>query len=450
MGAAVKFEFEWQEAPGVRDNVLAATWSRLGLSVGGLCASEAIDLRSNSRRTGIYGSLFPLAEWLVEHWWHLLHEPSPRSPVPGGRAAPQILRSWVQRHNLLAARDGGALPDLTIARDGDDILFQWEADPVSPTTIYVRFVGQGKSRVSVTEFERSVGSFVEAVFARLEDRLPDNEEVKRAVEAWHAIHSADSAEVELCRSLAIMGVDPYDPDEATDALIETVERGIRVLPDELRADLFEGSDQRSLMNDLTWVERERAGLHSAVNSPGFPTIDVVSDLTTHPTAHEIGYTTARRVRLELLRMPSDEPLLDLHSALVDSLGWLQNCSRVARGETHLDGMVGLDDTSSAPLLVIADSRSEVTERFRLARAAFFPVTKSLGAGARLLTRSVTPPQRTARAFAAELLAPAEALAKRVSGRLNDQDVDNLATEFMVSQQLIRHQVENHNLGYVEA
>ena len=103
----MRFEFEWQPAPGVRDDVLAATWARLSLSVGDLYASEAIDLRSDSRRTGIYGSLFPLVEWLVEHWWHLLHEPSPRFPMPGGRAAPPLMRSWVQRHNLLAARDGG-------------------------------------------------------------------------------------------------------------------------------------------------------------------------------------------------------------------------------------------------------------------------------------------------------------------------------------------------------
>ena len=32
------------------------------------------------------------------------------------------LRQWVQRHNLLAAREGGALPDLTFFRDEHDIV----------------------------------------------------------------------------------------------------------------------------------------------------------------------------------------------------------------------------------------------------------------------------------------------------------------------------------------
>lgn len=445
MGTTLRFEFEWQEAPGVRDRLLAATWARLSLSVGDLHASEAIDLRSDSRRTGIYGSLFPLAEWLIEHWWHLLHEPSPRAPMLGGRAAPPLLRSWIQRHNLLAARDGGALPDLTIARDGDDILVQWEPDAASPIPTRVRFVGQGRVRVSLAEFERSVGAFVEAVLARLEERLRDNEGVERMVTAWQATRSADPAEAELCRSLAVMGVDPYDPDEATDALIETVERGIRVLSDELRADLFEGSDPQSLVDNLTWVERERAGLRSAIEAAGFPAIGPV----TASTAYETGYITARRVRSELLGLPRGTPLSNLQSALVNRLGWAAGCSRVASGRFHLDGMVGLDDASSALILVIADQRSEAAERFRLARAAFFPVTGRLGANARLLTGSVTPPQRAARAFAAELLAPAEALARRVSGRVSDQDLENLAAEFLVSPQVIRHQVENHGLGYVD-
>ncbi len=440
----MKFELEWQEAPGVRDKVLAATWARLSLHAGNLCASEAIDERSESRRTSIHGSLFPLAEWLVEHWWHLLYEPSPRTPVPGGRAALPSMRGWVQRHNLLAARDGGALPDLTILRDGDDVLLQWEADPVPQTPSRLRFVGQGEVRVTVAELERSVGSFVEAVLARLEEGFPDNEDVKRVVNAWCAIRSADPAEAALCQSLAVMGVDPYDPDEADDTLIEVVERCIRVLPDELRPDLFEGSDPQSLGNNLEWVERERVGLRADVSGAEFPTIDPVAA----STPHEIGYLTARRVRSELLGMANDVPLPDLTSAL-DRLGWARS-PRLASAGIHLDGMVGLDDATSALVLVTADSRSERAERFRLARAAFFPVSRRLGTNARLLTRSVTPLQRAARAFAAELLVPAAALANRVSGRLNDQEVENLAAEFLVNPMVILHQVENHGLGYVEA
>ena len=277
----MKLEFEWHEASGVRDKVLAATWSRLSLSVGDLCASEAIDLRSSSRRTGIYGSLFPLAEWLVEQWWQLMHEPSPRSRVPGGRAAPPDLRGWVQRHNLLAARDGGTLPDLTIVRDGDSIVLRWEPDPAGGTSSRLRFIGEGTARVNAEVFERVLGDFVEAVLARLDEQR-SNEDVERLATAWNVIRSAVGPERDLCESLAIMGVDPYDPDEATDDLITAVERSIRDLPAELRADLLEGSNAGSFVANLDWVERERVSLGDTIPAIRFPTID----LRMAPTAQQ--------------------------------------------------------------------------------------------------------------------------------------------------------------------
>ena len=375
-----------------------------------------------------------------------MHEPLPRSPVPGARAAPPDLRGWVQRHSLLAARDGGALPDLTIVRDGDDILLQWEPDPAGGTSSRLRFVGQGTARVNAEDFEGVLRDFVDAVLARLHEQLSDNEDVGRLANAWNVIRSAVGPERDLCKSLAVMGVDPYDPDEATDDLIAAVERSIRDLPAALRADLLEGSNAGSFVGNLDWVERERVRLGGTITAPRCPTID----LAKVPTAHETGYLAARRVRSELLRMPGNAPIPNLPSVLVDRLGWAKDLTRTAPGADHLQGMVGLDSASSAPLLVIPNSRGERAERFRLARAAFFPVTGSLGGSARLLTGSATPPQRAARAFAAELLAPAAALSGRVSGRVSDQEVEHLADEFSVSTMVILLQLENHGLGYVES
>jgi len=375
-----------------------------------------------------------------------MHEPSPRSPVPSGRAAPPDLRGWVQRHSLLAARDGGALPDLLIARDGADIFLKWEADPAAGVPSRLRFVGQGTARVRAEDFERALGEFVDAVLARLNEQFSENEDVRRLGDAWNVIRPTDGPERKLCESLAVMGVDPYDPDEATDELIQAVERSIRDLPAELRADLLEGSNARSFIGNLDWVERERAGLGGTIANSKFPTIDIA----TSSTAHEAGYLAARRVRSELLAMSSDDPVPDLASVLVDRLGWAKELTKLAPGNDRLQGMVGLDSASSAPLLVIPNNRGDLSERFRLARAAYFPVTKNLDGSARLVTGSATPPQRAARAFAAELLAPAAALKGRVSGGVREQDVEQWAEEFSVSTLVILHQLENHGLGYVEA
>ena len=57
----IRFRMEWQDAPGVRDTVLARTWRRLVIEAGGRLVTQAIDSRSESVRGGVYGSAFPPA-----------------------------------------------------------------------------------------------------------------------------------------------------------------------------------------------------------------------------------------------------------------------------------------------------------------------------------------------------------------------------------------------------
>ena len=70
----IEFRVEWQDAPGVRDPVLARSWCRLTMDVDGQVVTRAIDHRSESLRDGIYGSALPLCSWMVENWWCLQHE----------------------------------------------------------------------------------------------------------------------------------------------------------------------------------------------------------------------------------------------------------------------------------------------------------------------------------------------------------------------------------------
>lgn len=54
-----------------------------------------------------------------------------------------------------------------------------------------------------------------------------------------------------------------------------------------------------------------------------------------------------------------------------------------------------------------------------------------------------------RAFAAEFLAPAEALRQRLGGeQVSPDEVEDLACDFDVSGYVVRHQIENHNLAQI--
>jgi Zn-dependent peptidase ImmA (M78 family) len=64
----------------------------------------------------------------------------------------------------------------------------------------------------------------------------------------------------------------------------------------------------------------------------------------------------------------------------------------------------------------------------------------------------TDRQARARSFAAEFLAPAEGIRRRLGqpeGEWVEEDtIDELAQEFDVSSFVIGHQIRNHNLGQV--
>jgi hypothetical protein len=132
----LEIRLEWLEAPGVKDAVLAKTWGRLEIHVSDSrmtlrCLTTCVHSKANSVQRGVYGSVFPLAEWIVENWWSLLFEPVRVPEYSGGRegGTKPRLRQWVQRHNLLAAREGGSLPDLTFYSDDNEVVACWFPDP---------------------------------------------------------------------------------------------------------------------------------------------------------------------------------------------------------------------------------------------------------------------------------------------------------------------------------
>ncbi len=183
------FQVEWPNAPGVKVQVLAKTWARLEIHLQAegtppRWLTSCIRTRSNSVQRGVYGSVFSLAEWIVENWWFLLHEPLRVPEYQGGRAVavddPQ--RRWAQRHDLLAAREGGALPDLTFYRDGPDVVACWFPDPEQDEQIRpTRFIsGAGTVRMAPCDLVIALHDFVETVLERLDQASDEDTQRLRA------------------------------------------------------------------------------------------------------------------------------------------------------------------------------------------------------------------------------------------------------------------------------
>lgn len=438
----MRFSTEWLDAPGVRNRVLAATWARLEVTA---ADREITDLvAADTRRTGIYGSVMPLVEWLVENWWSLLYEASPISPLVSGRDAAQWALPWVRRHNLLGAREGLAFPDVTIARDGDEIVLHWVPDPPAIANGHIRFVGSGHVRVPTEDLVRAAGELIERTLQRLADVVGSSEEVRGLRDAWTAIQTSDVEEQFLCRAIAMLGGDPYDPDGVPAALLPRLNDLRNELSEALLNDLLEASTLASVLDAAGWIESQREYLGSAAVAAS---LQPIVNVAPKPSAHATGYVAAQSLRTHLGLSPR-EPVVDFASLLAGQMGWDGDVSRQTSQVNGLDGLVGYARVSRRPTL-LSSSCSLPATRFRMARAAYFTSTGKLGKG-RLLTQAVTRDQRAARAFAAEFLAPASALEARVRGVVGESQVAELAEDFNVSPLLIEHQIRNHKIGTVSS
>jgi hypothetical protein len=386
--------------------------------------------------------MFPLAEWIVENWWFLLHEGCRVPEITSGRrlASDPAQRAWVQRHNLLAAREGGALPDLTIFRDGNAVFLKWASDSDHDDRIRrVRFVEQGTALVEPADVERSLQQFIEAVLERLNDRIDDSAE--RLRRNWKAVCESRQIESALCSWSASLGLDPYDEDELTDELADLMQSRVSGLPEDLQHDLVDAATGNSLVSDLDWLDHalSRVSMGTATRN-GTP-------LTTATTAHQVGYQRAAQIRRSC-SFPQG-PISDLQALLHDRCGWPapEQQTVTMEGTPNLTALVARDHNNNPR--VVGPPLGHWAERFRLARALYFLGDAAVAVCPRLVTRAYTWDQRASRAFATELLAPAEALRAQVGDAVSADEVDQLARQFDVRPNLIEHQIRNHHLAWVD-
>jgi Zn-dependent peptidase ImmA (M78 family) len=430
------FQVEWEEAPRVQSPVLAATWARLEIRLDGHPVTRFWSEPVNAVRAGVHGSVFPLAQWIVRNWWHLLEEGIPHPEVlRGARGSHARNRSWLERHNLLLSRDGMAYPDFSVYREDEFVCVRWVPDPEDVTTPG-RFLGEGAARLGRTDAEASIASLVESVLERTATFAEAETTELRA--DWEAIGESSKSERNLCARLAGLGVDPYAAD-----LDETVEDTLSSdlgLPDLALRDLLAATATERLEADLRATRQLIMALPNTSGSRAWSANGTPYD----PRPYRAGYRRAEVLRQQLGFEP-DSPVADVADLAKRLLGTVTLDWIVPVVQSGVEGAVQRDGTCA----LTAAERSAPAQRFLLGRALHHWQFVTQGPSAvRLLTRANDWQQSASRAFAAELLAPAAALAARLEGRSawDPQAHEELAREFQVSPMVIAHQIENHGLG----
>lgn len=447
----IHFEVDWKDAPGVRDPVLARTWCALTIRVRGEPVTRVSDRRTKGWRNSVYGSVFPLCRWAVDNLWFLLYEPY-RWPVPYGSrdlARNNADRPWVRRHSLLAAREGGALPDLTLFRDGDTVLARWLRDGGDASHPSLRFVQEGQARLPSGTVRDSVATLVETVLQRVAD-LP-HADVAQLRDDWRDLRALAPDEADLCAWAARLGINAHYDDELSDSAASRLKAAIEGLDGRIAADFLDAAALDTIPSDIEWIEEahrraraaRRTSLQTAILRRPWQGLLGAND----STAYAVGYRNARALRVHA--HAGTDTLPDIN-VFLRRLGWADAplLATDAAPSTGLQGVVdhGPDDV---PVVAAHGPADEPAKRFLLARSLFLQANSGT-TERRLVTSSHTWDQRASRAFAAELLAPADALRDRVSGdSVSAREVAQYAHEFMVDPVLIERQLENHALARVD-
>lgn len=291
---------EWKDAPGVRDPVLARTWCALTIRIGGETVTRVFDRRTGGWRNSVYGSALPLCRWFLDSLWFLLYEPYRWSVPYGSRdlARNHADRPWVHRHSLLAAREGGALPDLTLFRDGASVFARWLRDGGDASHPSLRFVREGQMRLSADAVREGIEEFVQIVLERVAD-FP-HPDVAQLRDDWRELRDLTTDEANLCAWSARLGINAHYDDELSDIAAAQLTAAVEELESQLAEDLLDAATLDTFASDLEWIDDAHRLARDARRTP---VAKSVPRAQWHPrrreagsTAYATGYADARDLR----------------------------------------------------------------------------------------------------------------------------------------------------------
>ncbi len=430
MSTRFEVRIEWLDAPGVTTPELAATWARYEIWLGTKCVTQ-VETADGTFRRSVYGSLYPLAYWIASNWWLLGSHLRP-SAVDTRYWTWRNVQAypWLKQHNVRGAGDGMAWPDLTLVPEGAVTQLVWWLDDKAQQAP-VRFASAGHGIVRTEEFRTDLATIIDHVLERLaESGLPKTP----LTEEWSEIAKTGVEEQEFCQTSARMGLDPYSVDDETaSAIIDAA----RELPADIIDDFFDSADSGALDAAVDWARQAISAAEHAADDTA-QSLEPLYRLVTRSAKADnerpwtSGYAMARRLRQELSLAITDP---------FDVSPWVG----VGDVSAPSHGIYGFASVHQDRCGVVLGSHGlgAATTRFGQARA-LGRVLAHPGQRQFVLSPTRSADERAARAFAAELLAPASGIQTLLSdiGSNDDSALEAIAQQFEVSPLVVRHQYDN--------
>jgi len=447
----LKIRWEWEPAESIRTPEHRATWARIEIKVGSDFVTLVEDRGSGSSRRSIYCPLYPLAEWVAYNWWFLQADTRPSSFLAqdgvlaalASRPLPAPLR---EHHSIRASGDGFAWPDLLIVPDDGETRLAWGDDSAHSSRWPIRFLTRGDHRVRSEQVQRELEVLVTETLTRLAEQGITGTVLEKE---WAAIQQTDPDEAEYCRAAARLGLDPYSDAEPYE---QDIIQAAQTLGGQVLTDFLNAVSPDHIGRALAWISSLRPAIEGRQAKSGstdlaeVPSLDaeVIQELRAaarRPTASAstfpwvVGYEQARVIRGEIA--PDNKRRLDVNRYVRAITRKSPDVSLQALG-------AGANTNHPRPIVVMGQNRPATSTRFTLSRALWHYIWDD--APLFMVTAAHTYRQRVERAFAAELLAPAEGIAQFLESppeAASQEELEQIAQRYGVSSMVIEHQLRNH-------
>jgi hypothetical protein len=404
----------WQAMGDFDDPAIAATFTFLKIRANGQDITYVEEKRNQSTANHILVPLYPLAEWIVAHWWFLTEE----NYVPNRK-------DYWERHSMARGREGFAFPDLRLIPEGTTCRLEWHRWHTRHMSL--NFLAEGEAHVPMDAMRETLRDLIIKVIERLNSCGIVGSWLEKE---WDVIENTRSEELQFCRAAAWVGLDPY---EINDAQAFRLIKASEQLPATLREETLRAAAPEALAKTVDWVAAGTQAL------PGTALNGVLGKLRKPGANYSLqhspwneGYQLARQFRNDMNALNFDFD--DLEPDIIPS-------SPQVKG---IEGISGI--TQDRRLGCFTASKVPHNQRFTWARGLLDWVYGNPD-GPVVLTKATTQPQQRNRAFAAELLAPAALIQKKLVGTEVDSiQLEELGSEFNVSDWVIRYQIKNHRLA----
>jgi len=429
-------DLQWPANPGKGGNALLdESLARFQIMVAGKSIT-AYQTEKGDKHSYLHGPTYYLVEWLAQNWWSFLYEPRKNDR----EVFEQDFRS---RHWLGTPRNGFALPDVMFSPAGEKI-------EIVARSAFLRFAQlnfiEALTATATTDSVRSEFSkFIEQVLAHLtENGVRDS----AAHQHWDRVSKTTKEEEVYCRMVGSLGLSPYVSHPEIDRVFERV---VGKITESMLTDLCDATNMGNFEQAAGVANGVSTALASAKTIQVKELLKKQRPVDSTPRAYEWGYQ-ATDVARSALGIAHDDPRGSAaffeRFQFDPSAGMEEGKGSEAAALSLISGAVEREDDN---MRVALTGSNHAHRKFAAARAAF--LTWSQGKkSSRLVTTARTRDQQASRAFAAELLAPAKFLKKRLGERteVSPFTLDRISEEMGIAPTVVHYQAKNHGYYIAEA